>query len=573
MRTLIGLALCLALAAPAPAKDRRPVSGEAWSADFDHQIEFQVLVGDGVLAVGTARHLYGVDPRTGATRWRKRDLRVESEDLLGVPGTRLLLVNQDYGGKFADRETAVIALDVETGDELWESKLVKGKGLQAVADPQTGLLLLVTVKEPRGEGDKLQRTPRLYAIDLATGKVRWDREFDMEVSLQPSLDAEIARGDRKQQKEQPFDLGLYRLPVISGDQVFVTYRGISCYDARTGKRAWRQAYGIREGDLALSDAEPIVGERIVLTSGEGRIRAFDRATGQQLWRSDDFGVVPELFLDDRAIYGRLGGRFYDIYSGDWHWKGSYGAVALDPATGKRIWKYDSGNDSITNLAIAGDRVWLGDEEQVVGLDRATGQRVVATDHDLRHRPVIATFNEQDQIVLISDEEAAGYAAATGSRAWYRRHEPIKPSGWRRFAAGLLMTTGAVLTVSSFAASKAKGLLPAVPSPAIRITGLAPITLFNTRSFLIRTGSRAGRAFWSAGAGMLGVTRFAHLTGTHQYFITKLEGTDQALAGVNLTTGETDRAVELPSRAPNIVVDETSGLVVQARGRKLVALSL
>ena len=181
--------------------------------------------------------------------------------------------------------------------------------------------------------------------------------------------------------------------------------------------------------------------------------------------------------------------------------------------------------------------------------------------------------ELDQVVLVSDEEAAGYAAATGSRAWYQRHEPIKPSGWRRFAAGLLMTSGAVLSVSSFAAARAKGLLPAVPSPAIRITGLQPIALFNTRSLLIRTGSRAGRAFWNAGAGMLGVTRFAHLTGTHQYFITKLDGTDQALAGVNLATGRTDRAVELPSRAPNIVVDEANGRVVQARGRKLVAIEL
>ena len=85
-----------------------------------------------------------------------------------------------------------------------------------------------------------------------------------------------------------------------------------------------------------------------------------------------------------------------------------------------------------------------------------------------------TLNEVDQVVLVSDEEAAGFAAATGSRAWYRRHEPIRPSGWRRFAAGLLMTSGAVLTVSSFAASKVKGLLPAVPSPALRISGLQPI---------------------------------------------------------------------------------------------------
>ena len=122
-------------------------------------------------------------------------------------------------------------------------------------------------------------------------------------------------------------------------------------------------------------------------------------------------------------------------------------------------------------------------------------------------------------------------------------------------------------------TSATGGWPAVPSPALRISGLQPITLFNTRSFVLRRTPQTGRGLWSAGEGMLGVTRFAHLTGTHQYFVTKLPGTDQALAGVNLTTGETDRTVELPSREPNIAVDEESGLAFQARGKKLVALRL
>ncbi len=585
------LVVCLALAVVpmrVAAKEPKRVTGrETWSSEFDHQIDYQLLVAANVLVVGTARHTYGVDPRTGRELWRKRDMHVKPEDLLVVPGTRVLLVNEDYGGKFADKETSVLALDVETGGELWESKLSKGKGLQAIADPDSNLLVLVTVREPHGDdkglfagwlpgdgiGAGFKRKPRINALDLSTGKKLWDREFDAEVEMRPSLDAELARGGKKEAKDRPFDLGNYRLPVVSGGQLFVTYRGITCYDARTGDRLWRQEYGVREGDLALSDADPIVDERIVYTSGEGRIRAFDRATGKQLWRSDDFGVVPELFVDDRAVYGQLGGRFYNIFSDEWSWKGSYGAVAIDRETGKRLWRYDDGNDSITNLTIAGERVWLGDEERLVGLDRATGKRVVAESHKLAHRPVITTYNESDQVVLISDEEAAGFAASTGKRVWYARHEPIKPSGWRRFAAGLLMTSGAVLTVASFAAAKVKGLVPAVPSPAIRISGLAPINLFNTRAFAIRTGSRLGKGFWSAGSGMLGVTRFAHLTGTHQYFITRLEGTDQALAGVNLTTGETDRAVELPSQTPNIAIDEVNGLVLQARGKRLVALPL
>ena len=573
----IGLLLGLALVTTGFGQERRrreqrPASGAAWNARFDHPIQFQTLVDSGLLLVGTGRHLYGVDPRTGRELWRKRDLTVEAEDLLSVPGTDLLLVNDDHGGKFSDKESSVVALDRATGADRWESKLVKGKGMHVVADTESNILVLVTVKEPRGEGHELKRKPRLNVLDLATGKRLWDRDFDSDVVLRPSLDAEISRGDRKQ-RERSFDLGNFQMPVIAGGQLFVTYRGIACYDAKTGDRLWRHNYDVREGDLALSDAEPIVDGQIVYTSGEGKVRAIDRVTGKRLWESDDFGVVPELFVDERAIYGRLGGRFYDVDDEEWRWKGPYGAVAIDRATGKRIWRYGGGNDSITNLSIVGDRVWLGDEERVIGLDRATGERALHVRHNLEKRPILAGFHESGHVVLVSDEEAGGFDASSGARVWYARHEPIGPSGWKRFAAGLMMTSGAVLSVSSFAAAKFKGLLPAVPSPAIRISGLQPITLFNSRAFVIRTGSRLGRSFWRAGEGMLGVTRFAHLTGTHQYFITKLDGTDQSLAGVNLATGETDRAVELPSRTPNIVIDEGNGLVFQTRGRDLVALRL
>lgn len=586
--SFVGIFALLALPSTAQERPRRAAPREAserrvWNTEFDHPIEFQLLADADTLVVGTTRHLYAVDPRTGRQRWRARDIRLEPEDILTVPGTPFLLVSHEVGGKFADKETTLIAVDRASGREVWESKLIKGKGLQAVADPDAGILILVAVKEPHGDdkglfagvlpgdgiGGAFERKPKIHAIELATGRLLWARDFDKNVVMRPSMDAELAKGGKKDQ-DRPFDLGLYQLPIIDGDRLFVAYRGLTCYDLATGERLWRQEYDVREGELALSDAYPIVDGDIVYTTGEGRIRAFDRATGKRLWQSDDFGVVPELFIDDRAIYGRLGGRFYHIKDEKWEWKGSYGAVALDRRTGRRLWKYSSANDSITNLVIAGSRVWLGDEERLVGLDRATGEKVVAERHRFDQRPVIAGYNESDQVILINDEEAAGFDAA-GARLWYQRHEPIGPGFWRRFAAGLMMTSGAVLQVWSFAAANYNGLMPAVPSLSLKVSGFKPIPLYNTRGLMLRTARSAGRGFWRAGEGLLGVTRFAHLTGSHQYFVTKAKGTNQALAGVNLQTGATDRIVELPSRETNIAVDEANGLVFQARGKRLVAL--
>lgn len=570
-----------------PAKNNRkdaPKSA-AWTTEFEHPIEFQLLVDSDTLVVGTARNLFAVDPRTGAQRWRQRDMHVNPEDILAVPGTRLILVNEDYGGKFADRETSIVAIDNDSGRVAWETKVIKGKGMHAVADAESNALALVTVKNAHGDdnglfagmlpgkglGSGFERTPRINVIDMGSGKVLWSEDFDTEVLMRPSLDAELARGGGKQ-KDRPFDLGLYHPPTIDGGQLFVTYKGISCYDLRSGKKLWRQSYDVREGELALSDADPIVDGDVIYTTGEGRVRAFDRTTGARLWQSRDFGVVPSIAIDDHAIYGQLGGYFFKVKDEEWTWRGSFGAVAIDRATGREIWKYDSANDSITNLTIAGDRVWLGDEERVVGLDRATGKRVVAERHRLERRPLFTSFNENGEVVLVSDEEAAGYGA-DGARRWYARHKPIGPGLWKRFASGLLMTSGAVLTVAAFAAANVKGLLPAVPSPVIRVSGLQPIPLYNTRGLLIRTARTAGHGFWRAGSGMLGVTRFAHLTGTHQYFVTKAGGADQALAGVNLTTGETDHLVPLPSRETNLVVDEVDGLAFQASGKRLTAFGL
>lgn len=596
----LGVALvCGAIAAPtratAPATVR--VSRRAdnlWSEEMPADVRFSLLLDGETMAVAGVKGVRVLDSGTGRAIWREDGWIVKSDDLLAAPGAGLLLVNRDGGGDFGDKESRVVAVDLRSGSKRWESKKLEGKGMHAVASPSSSMLLLVTVAKAHGEdggflggvlpgkgiGGGFKRKPRLNAIDIATGRVLWSRDFDSDVLLSPSLEGVIVRdgdGAKKEEGDRAFDLGRYRPPVIEGADVFVTYRGLTCYDARTGERRWRQEYGVREGDLALSDADPVVDAETVYTAGEGRIRAIDRTTGSQVWRSDDYGVVPELSIDERVVYGRLGGRFYNVESGEWQWRGSYGAVALDRVTGKQIWRYGGGNDSITNLVIAGGRVWLGDEERLVGIDRTTGERVVGERHGMQRRAVSAALNELGQIVLISDEEAAAFDASKGKRVWIVRHKPAGPSGWRRFAAGMLMTTGAVLTVASYATAHVKGLTPAVPSPVLRITGLPSRRLFDAQPIADRAISaasrRGGRAIWNAGAGLLGTTRFAHLTGNHQYFVTKLPGANPALAGVNLTTGATDRSVELPARSPNLLVDEVNRLVVQWNGRRLTARRL
>ena len=104
---------------------------------------------------GYARSLAPLRLRLGASDGArgKTTLAAVSQGRLRV-GDRVGQATEGRGrrGRLGGRGGTGPAPDpVETGSELWESKLIKGKGLQAVADPESNLLVLVTVKEPHGD--------------------------------------------------------------------------------------------------------------------------------------------------------------------------------------------------------------------------------------------------------------------------------------------------------------------------------------------------------------------------------------------------------------------------------------
>ena len=103
------------------------------------------------MAVAGAKGVRVLDSSSGRTIWREDGWTVHSDDLLAVPGAGLLLVNRDGGGDFGDKESRVVAIDLRSGARRWESKTLKGKGMHAVTDPSSSLLLLVTV--PKAHGD------------------------------------------------------------------------------------------------------------------------------------------------------------------------------------------------------------------------------------------------------------------------------------------------------------------------------------------------------------------------------------------------------------------------------------
>ena len=141
-----------------------------------------------------------------------------------------------------------------------------------------------------------------------------------------------------------------------------------CLDARTGKEQWAVRYPA-PGHLDYgnsSRATPLInGDRAFLFGAHGHLRCVELATGRLVWQRNvikEFGVTAKMpwglcgspLLVDGKLVLNPGGADASI-------------VALDPATGKTLWKTPGEPASYGSL-IAGT---LGGTLQIVGHDKTT----------------------------------------------------------------------------------------------------------------------------------------------------------------------------------------------------------
>ncbi len=555
-RSLLGCMLATALSLPPlPAQ-----SGLRWRIDLEADIRFQKLLDEDLLLVGTERHVYAVRSSDGGVVWRLRNVSVFSDQIQAVPGTRLLLLHEGWGGRFQDRQSSVMAVDSSDGRVVWESPTVRQQILAVAPDLDNRRLLLVSAEKPHGKGS-LKRALSLILVDASSGVLRWRAELGRKVRLSPRPRTD----QRKDGKQRGFDLSAYRSPVFDRDRVFVFYDGVRCYEVASGRLAWFAKLDLLEDDLALSYADPFLEGDVLYLAVRGRLWAFDTRTGQVLWKSNDFGTITELYFDDQRIYARLGGVYLDLDGENWKKKGPYGVVVIDRARGRKIWRWGGGDDGITNLMIFGDRVYLADRDDLYALDRFTGKRLYKRGHGFEEAPHHVGLNERTQLILAGPQDVAAFEYGDGRRLW-RQHLPPPGVGiWKKLAAGLLGTTGVVFSVAAFGLSVEQGLLPAVPAPLNRV--------FGYRGRLRRWTGGVGIGLIRSSGGLLRISDFTRLEGRHQYFFTRLPQGGKGLVGVDLNTGVLHHQLPLRESDDRVAIDEGRALAFDPEGSRLAAYRL
>ncbi|MCE2513459.1 MAG: PQQ-like beta-propeller repeat protein [Acidobacteria bacterium] len=200
----------------------------------------------------------------------------------------------------------------------WRTPLRSGFAGPAVAGGR--VFVLDWLEDPQSR--TLDGTERLVALDEESGEVLWTHEWTTTYRM---LMASYAVGPRA-------------TPTVDGDRVYAvgaTGR-LFCFDAASGDVLWSKDY-IAEYDTSvptwgIASAPLVDGDKLIAVVGgepDALVVAFDKRTGEELWRSVE--VVGEMGYGQPVIYEAGGARQLIV----WH---AAALVSLDPETGEVYWE-------------------------------------------------------------------------------------------------------------------------------------------------------------------------------------------------------------------------------------------
>ena len=273
-----------------------------WSFRAGGPIRTRPTIADGSVYVAADDGcIYALQADTGQQRWRvkvvqKPIVRLPFDD----PKSRYDRFGADVtvadGRVFVGtHDGRVVALSPETGRELWEF---------ATSDSVLGAPALVAGRLFAGSFDG-----HVYALDAASGRLLWKRD---------------TRG------------AVVSTPAVHGGRLIVGNRSYDLLglDAATGEVAWSRYvwFSWVESSATIVGSATYVG-----SSDAAAVLAFDAARGRPLWKADVYGWAwgQPAVAGDRVYAGT---SCTPGYMGGLH-KG--GAVALERATGRMLWRFEA----------------------------------------------------------------------------------------------------------------------------------------------------------------------------------------------------------------------------------------
>ena len=251
-------------------------------------------------------------------------------------------------------------------------------------------------------------TERALALDEETGRSLWTHEWETDY-----------RG-----LEPVFALGPRATPTVDGETVYVlsTMGKLFAFEAATGRVIWEKDF-VRDYNASIPSwgmaGAPLVdGDRLIcLVGGEpdAKVVAFDKRTGEELWRALSSDWEPG--YNQPTIIEAGGARQLII----WHPRA---VSALDPATGEVYWEVPYQVDMGMTVATP---AWNGTHLLVtshyngarvlqLNSDRP-GARLLWGTEDLLSSTIGTPVIQGDYIYGVTDGEVRCLELATGRQVW------------------------------------------------------------------------------------------------------------------------------------------------------------
>jgi outer membrane protein assembly factor BamB len=333
-----------------------PPYRRVWTFRARNLLEFPPAVAYGRLYfTNNSGVMFAVNAKTGKRAWKKPIGRC----VAASPGVDAHTVYQAFlnrppcnsKAKPGRLEGEVIAFASGFGKIRWRTR---------IGPTETSPLVVagvVYVGDWRG---------RVYALDAATGRVRWTFQGKGKIK------GAIAR---------------------SGNRLYVgSYDGyVYALRATTGKVIWRTRSQDRLGGRGQFYSTPAIAYgRVYIGSTDGKVYSFGAASGKLRWSQGTGGYVygsPAVWR--KTVYvGSYSGRFY----------------ALDAATGDVRWRFDAkGHISGSATVLDGVVYFSTFDEKTFALDARTGKPVWTFD-DGKYAGVVA---DRDRLYLVGHARLYG----------------------------------------------------------------------------------------------------------------------------------------------------------------------
>jgi outer membrane protein assembly factor BamB len=333
-----------------------PPFRRVWTFKARQLIEFPPAIAYGRLYfANNSGVMFAINAKTGKRAWKQRIGRcvAASPAVAGHTVYQAFLNRQPCNSKAKPGrlEGEVIAFAAGFGKIRWRKRIGPTESSPLVADG------VVYVGDWRG---------RVYALDAATGRVRWTFEGNGRIK------GGVAR---------------------SGNRLYVaTYKGyLYALQAKTGKVIWRAKSQDRLGGRGYFYSTPAIAYgRVYIGSTDRKVYSFGAATGKLRWSHGTGGYVygsPAVWR--KTVYvGSYSGRFY----------------ALDAATGDVRWRFRANGDISGSAVVLNGVVYFSTfKDRTYALDARTGKQLW-TFADGKYAGVVA---DRDRLYLVGHARIYG----------------------------------------------------------------------------------------------------------------------------------------------------------------------